>query len=454
MNYIPNTDADLGAMLREIGVASFDELVAAIPASLRQFKMELPAAMSEPELQRELGAMAARSKPLDALASFLGAGAYEHFIPTAIDHLVSRGELYTAYTPYQAEASQGTLQLLYEYQSLICRLTGMDISNASLYDGGSAVGESAYLALNAQPKRSRIVVSSTLHPEYRQILKTYTAGLDVEIVVLPVRDGVTDLDALAAAVNENTAAVLLQSPNFFGCIEPMQRAGELIKPKGAWFVAVVNPLSLGALRPPGEYGADLAVGEGQPLGIPVGYGGPYVGFLTSSKQLVHKISGRIVGRSVDTEGRDAFCLTLQAREQHIRREKATSNICTNQSLMALRVGIFLSLLGKRGMREMAELNLRRSHQAAEAISRVPGFALKFPRAPFFNEFVVTCPASARALCDALEGKGILAGLPLGRFYAGMERELLVCVTETKSTADIERLAAALGRVARQEVQSR
>lgn len=447
MDYIPNTDANLGAMLREIGVASFDELVAAIPASLRQFKMELPLAMSEPELQLELGAMAAHNKPLDALTSFLGAGAYEHFIPSAIDHLVSRGELYTAYTPYQAEASQGTLQLLYEYQSLICRLTGMDISNASLYDGGSAVGESAYLALNAQPKRSRIVVSSALHPEYRQILRTYTAGMEVEIVELPTRDGVTDLDALAAAANDNTAAALLQSPNFFGCIEPMQRAGELIHPKGAWLVAVVNPLSLGVLRPPGEYGADLAIGEGQPLGIPVGYGGPYVGFLTSSRQLVHKISGRIVGRSVDTEGREAFCLTLQAREQHIRREKATSNICTNQSLMALRAAIFLALLGKRGMREIAELNLRRSHQAAEAISRVPGFALKFPRAPFFNEFIVTCPVSAQTVCDRLERDGILAGVPLGRFYTGMERELLVCVTETKSTANIDHLVESLGRAA-------
>jgi glycine dehydrogenase subunit 1 len=447
MDYIPNTDADLSGMLREIGVTGFEELVAAIPSSLRRFAMELPRALSEAELQRELGAMAARNRSLDTLTSFLGAGAYEHFIPSAIDHLVSRGELYTAYTPYQAEASQGTLQLLYEYQSLICRLTGMDISNASLYDGGSAVGESAYLALNAHSKRTRIVVSAALHPEYRQILKTYIAGMDIEVVEAPVRDGVTDLDALAAVVDDNTAAVLLQSPNFFGCIEPMQRAGERIKPKGAWFVAVVNPLSLGALRPPGEYGADLAVGEGQPLGIPVGFGGPYVGFLTCAKPLVHKISGRIVGRSVDTEGRDAFCLTLQAREQHIRRERASSNICTNQSLMALRAALFLMLLGRRGMREIAELNLRRGHQAAEAVGRVPGFALKFPHAPFFNEFVVTCPAPAQTICDRLEGEGILPGLPLGRFGAGMERDLLVCATEARTTADIERLAGALGRAA-------
>jgi len=443
MDYIPNTDAEMDAMVRETGAASFEELVAAIPAPLRQCSFDLPPAMSELELQRELTVLAARNQTPGQLTSFLGAGAYEHFIPSAIDHLASRGEFYTAYTPYQAEASQGTLQALYEYQTLICRLTAMDVSNASLYDGGSAVGESAFLALNAHPKRNRIVISSAVHPEYRRVQRTYTAGLGVEIVELPTRDGITDLHALGAAVSENTAAVMLQSPNFFGCVEPMQRAGEIIRSCEAWFVAIVNPISLGALRPPGEYGADLAIGEGQPLGIPVGYGGPYVGFLTSRQRLVHKISGRIVGRSVDTDGHGAFCLTLQAREQHIRREKATSNICTNQSLMALRACIFLSLLGKRGMRELAELNIRRSHQAAEAICRLPGFALKFPRAPFFNEFVVTCPLPAQTICDRLERNGIIAGLPLARFYPEMERELLVCVTETKLTEDIERLVRAL-----------
>ncbi|MCX7824206.1 MAG: aminomethyl-transferring glycine dehydrogenase subunit GcvPA [Verrucomicrobiae bacterium] len=446
MDYIPNTDAELDAMVRETGATSFEELVAAIPAGLRPCPFDLPPAMSELELRRELAALAARNKTTGQLTSFLGAGAYEHFIPSAIDHLASRGEFYTAYTPYQAEASQGTLQALYEYQTLICRLTAMDVSNASLYDGGSAVGESAFLALNAHPNRRRIVISSAAHPEYRRVLRTYTAGLDVEIIELPARDGVTDLDALAAAAGEHTAAVMLQSPNFFGCIEPMQRAGEIIKARGAWFVAIVNPISLGALQPPGDYGADLAIGEGQPLGIPLGYGGPYVGFLTSNRRLVHRISGRIVGRSVDTDGNTAFCLTLQAREQHIRREKATSNICTNQSLMALRACIFMALLGKRGMRELAELNIRRSHQAAEALGRVPGFALKFPRAPFFNEFVVTCPISAQTICDQLERDGILPGLPLARFYPQMERELLVCVTETKLPEDIERLVRALREV--------
>jgi glycine dehydrogenase subunit 1 len=321
----------------------------------------------------------------------------------------------------------------------------MDVSNASLYDGGSAVGESAFLALGAQARRRKLVVSNGVHPEYRQILRTYLAGLDVQIVELPVVDGVTDLDALAAKVDDVTAAVILQSPNFFGCIEPMQRAGELIKPKGAWFVACVNPISLGALKPPGEYGADLALGEGQPLGIPLSFGGPYVGFLTSSQRLVHKISGRIVGRSLDADGEPAFCLTLQAREQHIRREKATSNICTNQSLMALRAAIFMSVMGKAGMRELAELNLLRSHQAADAIAALPGFALKWPRAPFFNEFVVTCPIPAQTVCNRLERDGILAGIPLGRFIPTMERELLVCVTEVKLASDIERLVDALRR---------
>ena len=356
MDYIPNTDADLQSMLEQIGARDYSELVAAIPESLRQFKLNLPPALSEPELQRELKALASRNRSLDELNSFLGAGAYQHFIPSVIDHLSSRGEFYTAYTPYQAEASQGTLQVLYEYQTMICRLTGMEVSNASLYDGGSAVGECAFLALGAHPDRRKLVISSAVHPEYRQILRTYTAGLGIEIVELPLREGVTDVDALAKAVDNSTAGVFLQSPNFFGCIEPMQRAGELIRPKGAWFVACVNPISLGALKPPGEYGADLAMGDGQPLGIPLSFGGPYVGFLTSSQRLVHKISGRIVGRSVDAEGEPAFCLTLQAREQHIRREKATSNICTNQSLMALRACIFMALLGKSGMRELAESN--------------------------------------------------------------------------------------------------
>ncbi|MBI5396495.1 MAG: glycine dehydrogenase, partial [Verrucomicrobia bacterium] len=255
--------------------------------------------------------------------------------------------------------------------------------------------------------------------------------------------GVTDVSGLEGA--GELAAVAIQSPNFFGCIEPMQRAGELIKPSGAWFTACVNPVSLGALRPPGEYGADLAIGEGQPLGVPLSFGGPYVGFLTSSQRLVHKISGRIVGRSLDADGERAFCLTLQAREQHIRREKATSNICTNQSLMALRAAIFMSVLGKAGIRELAELNLLRSHQAADAIAALPGFALKWPRTPFFNEFVVTCPVPAQTVCSRLEREGILAGVPLGRFIPAMERELLVCVTEVKLTSDIERLVDALRR---------
>ncbi len=445
MDYIPNTDADFDAMLREIGARDFDALIAEIPPALRQSQFELPPALSEPELQRELKSLAARNRSLDQLLSFIGAGAYEHFVPSVIDHLASRGEFYTAYTPYQAEASQGTLQVLYEYQTMICRLTGMDVSNASLYDGGSAVGESAFLALGAQPRRRKLLVSSAVHPEYRQILRTCLAGLGVQIVELPTVDGVTDLDALAAKVDDVTAAVILQSPNFFGCIEPMQRAGELIEPSGAWFVACVNPISLGALKPPGEYGADLALGEGQPLGIPLSFGGPYVGFLTSSQRLVHKISGRIVGRSVDADGGRAFCLTLQAREQHIRREKATSNICTNQSLMALRASIFMAVLGKAGMRELAELNLLRSHQAADAITALPGFALKWPRTPFFNEFVVTCPVPARTVCSRLEREGILAGVPLSRFFPQMERELLVCVTEVKLSSDIERLADALRR---------
>jgi glycine dehydrogenase subunit 1 len=388
------------------------------------------------ELQRELNVLARRNTSLDQTLSFLGAGAYEHFIPSAIDHLVMRGEFYTAYTPYQAEASQGTLQAIYEYQSMICRLTAMDVSNASLYDGASALAEAALLCLGTNPRRKTILVSSAVHPEYRQTVRTYTQGLPIQLVEIPQLNGVTDLAALKGALNADAAGVILQSPNFVGCIEDMAEAAQLAHASGALIVACVNPISLGVLAPPGEYGADIACGEGQPLGIPVSYGGPWLGFLATTKKIVHKICGRLVGRTCDLDGQEGFVLTLQAREQHIRREKATSNICTNQSLMALRACVFLSLMGKAGMKELAELNLIRAHEAAEAIAGVPGFRLAHT-APFFNEFVVSCPLPATEVCRRLEAKGFFAGLPIGG------DKLLVCVTETKSSADIELFCQAL-----------
>ncbi len=438
MNYIPSTEADLQAMVADIGVRDFEQLIASIPRELRVQRLNLPPPLTELELLRELQRLAGLNRSLDQLLSFLGAGAYEHFIPSAIDPLVMRGEFYTAYTPYQAEASQGTLQAIYEYQTMIARLTGMDVSNASLYDGASALAEAALLCLNATPQRKAIAISGAIHPEYRQTVRTYLQGREVEIVELPVRDGQTDVAALAGRTD--FAGVLMQSPNYFGCVEPMTQAAEAAHATGALFVACVNPISLGVLAPPGEYSADVAVGEGQPLGIPLGYGGPWLGFFATARKLVHRMPGRIAGCTRDTYGEPGFVLTLQAREQHIRREKATSNICTNQALMALRACIFLSLIGKQGLRELAELNVRQAHLCAKATAHIPGYRLKYS-APFFNEFVVACPIPAQAVCEQLLAEGIVAGQPVGQ-------DLLVCVTETKLEADINRFTNALMRVKR------
>jgi glycine dehydrogenase subunit 1 len=443
VDYVPNTEADLQAMLRDIGVADFEELLTAIPKNLRVNSLNLPPALTECELVRELGALAQKNLSLDSCISFLGAGAYEHFIPAAVDALASRGEFMTAYTPYQAEASQGTLQAIYEFQSLICRLTALEVANASLYDGASALAEAAIVCLQTNSERRTMLVSSAIHPDSLAVLRTYTSGALVNIVEIPAKNGVTDADALKNLLKTHTdiGGVFVQSPNFFGCIEPMPKFSALARSANALFVASVNPISLGILAPPGEYDADIAVGEAQPLGIPISYGGPWCGFIAAKKKLAHKLPGRIVGRTVDTDGNSGFVLTLQAREQHIRRERASSNICTNQSLMALRAAIYMSLLGKEGLRELAELNLRRAHDCAEKISKISGFKLKLD-APFFNEFVVSCPISAQKICDELlESHGILAGFPMGN-------DLLVCVTETKLPSDIEKFASALKKFAK------
>ena len=444
MDYIPSTDAELEAMVRETGAASYDDLLAGIPPELRKPALRLPAPLSELELSREISALAHRNIPPGQALSFLGGGAYEHFIPAAIDHLAQRGEFYTAYTPYQAEASQGTLQAIYEFQTLMCQLTGMDVCNASLYDGATAVAEAVALALNSLPDRRKIIVADTLHPEYLQVLHTQMSGWNCEVQRLPSAGGTVDTAAMAAACDPGVAAVICQNPNFFGRIEDMARAREIAKACGALFVAVVNPISLGLLSAPGEYGADLAVGEGQSLGIPMSFGGPFLGFMTARRELVHKMPGRLVGRTADTVGTPGFCLTLQAREQHIRREKATSNICTNQGLMALRASIYLSLMGPNGLKEACEYCARAARFTADSIAQIPGFSLVHP-GPVFNEFVVACPIAADRLCAELEDQGIFAGLALQPF-GGPSNHMLVCVTETKSRADIERYLKALAGV--------
>lgn len=445
MDYVPSSDQELEQMLKDSGSPSFEEIVACIPESLRNQTLELEPGISEMELNRRVTGMAQQNMHLGQLISFLGGGAYEHYIPAAIDHVSMRSEFYTAYTPYQAEASQGTLQAIYEYQSLICQLTGMDVSNASLYDGASATAEAAVLALNIQRNRNVILAADTLHPDYLATICTYLEGLDCEFHTVPTRDGAVSAEHLTEMLDDRVAAVLVQSPNFHGCIEDMPNLSQQIHDKGAFLIAVVNPISLGLLKPPGEYGADFAVGEGQPLGIPISYGGPYLGFLTCSQKLVHRVSGRLVGCSIDSTGAPGFCLTLQAREQHIRREKATSNICTNQSLMALRAAIYLSLLGPEGLREVADTNYRNAHLLHESICQINGFDAAYDKA-FFNEFTVKTPLPAEELCQELEDQGILAGLPLSRF-GGDSHEMLVCATETKTESDFERYLKALKQVA-------
>lgn len=444
MNYISNTEEDFRQMLAAIGVDSFERLIENIPAGMRLFSMQLPPPLSEVELLRELDSLARQNRPVDSLLSFVGAGAYDHFIPSAIDPIVARGEFATAGVPCQAEASQGTLQAIYEYQSGICALLAMEVSNASLYDGASALAEAAVLSLSANPARDKIVLAASLNPGYQAAVKTYLTGQRVELVTAPLANGTVDVEQLRRLVDRRTCAVLVQNPNFFGCIEPMRRIAETVHHQNAFLVASVNPISLGLLAPPGEYHAEFAVGEGQPLGIPLSYGGPWLGFLASPKKLAHRLSGRMVGRTVDETGEPSFCLTLQAREQHIRREKAASGICTNESLMALRASVYLALLGKRGLMEVARLNYQLAHYAAKAIALLPGFSIAYQQ-PFFNEFVVRCPVNSANLAQGLEAEGIVAGLPLGRYGAAHENDLLVCVTETKRAEDLDRLVDALLR---------
>jgi glycine dehydrogenase subunit 1 len=448
MAYIQHTESDVREMLARIGVPSIDALFADIPEEIRfRGDLDIPPAMSELELRRHLEDLYARNLRCDELNSFLGAGAYQHFIPAVVDALASRGEFLTAYTPYQPEASQGMLTAIFEFQSMICRLTGMEVANASMYDGATALAEALLTARAHQRKRDRVVLSGAIHPEYRETVRTYLANLDVEVVELEVADGRTDPDALAAAADDRTIAVAFQSPSFFGSLEDGPALTRIAQDAGALVVAVVNPVSLGVLEPPGAYGADIVVGEGQPLGAPLSYGGPYYGFFAAREKLVRKMPGRIVGQTVDQDGRRGFVLTLSTREQHIRREKATSNICTNQGLIALRGAITMAVLGPVGLREMGSQCLQKAHYAAERIREVSGWRLVH-EAPFFHEFVIEGPRRATEVVEALSKRCILPGVPLGRWFPARERQLLVAVTEVKTRAQIDALVAGLAEVSR------
>ncbi len=441
MQYISNTAEDKQAMLKAIGVPSFEALIQKVPKGLRDFQLRLPEGISELDLMREMVDIGKKNKHFHDYACYLGAGNYDHFIPTVVQHLAHRGEFITSYTPYQGEASQGTLQSIYEFQSLMCELTGMDFSNASMYDGASSLAEAAILAIRSTG-RTRLLVSGGVHPEYRTVVETYVTALDTEIVDIPLKDGATDVARLKEELKREPAAVLIQQPNFFGVLEEPQAFSKAVHDAGALLIACVNPISLGVLHTPGSYGADIAVGEGQPLGNPVSFGGPHFGFFTVKEDLLRKIPGRIAGMTVDKAGRRSFVLTLQAREQHIRREKATSNICTNHSLCALKAAIYLSLLGPKGLRKLALLNLKNAKAAYDALTKLPKVK-PFSMKPFFNEFALFIDKDVRALKASLEKHKILGPLPLARHGRAFENAYLFAVTENRTAQDLERLVAAV-----------
>ena len=428
-------------MLDALGVESIDDLFAAIPEEVRfRGKMDLPPAMAELDLVRHMKALAGRNISTEDIVCFLGAGAYDHFLPAVVDHMLSREEFYTAYTPYQPEVSQGTLQVIFEFQTLVTQLTGMDVANASMYDGATAVMEAALMAGRILRKGDRVVVSESVHPRYRQVLATYLDGLDWEVVEVPTAEGVTDLAALREAMDDRTLAVIAQSPNFFGMLEPVDEIAEISG--RAQFVVACDPISLGVLRPPADYGADIAVGEGQPLGNPLSFGGPYLGFFAAGQKHIRRMPGRLIGRTSDVDGTRGFVMTMQTREQHIRRDRATSNICTNEALNALAAVAYLSTMGKQGLREAAEQSLQKAHYAARTIDGLKGYRLRFDQ-PFFKEFVVECDRPAAEVVSALARDGFLAGLDLGRLYPGMENSLLVAVTEKRTKDEIDEFAARL-----------
>ena len=444
MRYIPHTTGDVTQMLERIGVATLEDLFVEVPESVRLKRpLDIQEPASETELLRELKALALGNATPETHKSFLGGGAYHHFIPTVIDLLISRSEFYTAYTPYQPEISQGTLQAVFEFQTLICQLTGMDAANASMYDGASACAEAVLMAMRLT-RRKKVLLSKALNPRYRGVVATYCRYLNMELVEVAVAaDGRTDLEDLAAKLDDSTAVVVAGYPNYFGVIEDVAVLAEKSHEHGAKLVtAVAEPIALGLLKSPGELGADIVAGDAQSFGLPLAFGGPYVGFFAVLQKDVRGMPGRLVGETTDLEGQRGFVLTLATREQHIRREKATSNICSNQGLCALMATIFMSLLGKQGLREMAEQNLAKAAYARKQLSGIKGFSLVFD-GPAFNEFVVRSEAPVAEVLLRLEEAGILGGIPLGEDYPEMADCFLVCVTEQNQREEIDALVAAL-----------
>ncbi len=437
--YIPNTRHQQGEMLKELGMGSPEQLFESIPEEARLKKpLDLPKALSEPELVKHMQEIAGKNANLDEYTCFLGAGAYDHYIPSVVGHVLSRQEFYTSYTPYQPEISQGTLQAIFEYQTMICQLTGMDVANASMYDGATALTEAAVMACQAV-KRNEVLVASSVHPESRTVLKTYSRFNGCDVKEIGYSDGRVDLEELESKISGRTAAVIVQNPNFFGIIENLSEIAALAHKYGALFIVSADPISLAVLKSPGEAGADIAVGEGQPLGNPLNFGGPYLGFFAAKKELLRRMPGRIAGETIDAEGRRGFVLTMQTREQHIRREKATSNICSNQALNALAATVYLTVMGKQGLKEVADLCLQKSHYAYEKLTATGKFQPVFS-APFFKEFVVRAKEPVSDLNRRLLGSKIIGGLEIEKFYPEIQNGWLVAVTEKRTREEIDQLA--------------
>jgi glycine dehydrogenase subunit 1 len=448
MTYIPHTDGETGEMLAAIGLSRMDDLFADVPAALRFPTLDLPPPLSELEILGEMRALAARNLDVDPSLSFLGAGIYHHFRPATVDDVLRRGEFYTSYTQYQPETSQGMLQALFECQSMICRLTGMEVSNASHYDGATALAEAVLLALNVgQDRRRKIIVSPAVHPQYRAVVRTYVSGIAATIV--GDEDGRSDLEALKRTLDDETAALVIQNPNFFGQCEPVDGLADAVHRAGALLIVVTDPIALGLLRPPAAYGADVVVAEGQSLGIPPSFGGPHLGIFATRMAHVRRISGHLVGETVDAVGRRGYVLTLATREQHIRRAKATSNICTNSAACALAAGVYLATMGQAGLRRIAELCYHKSHYAAAEIAKLAGFAvnLQTPTAPFFKEFMVRLPRPCAEVNARLREQGIIGGYDLGTDYPHLANQMLIAVTEMNTRASIDRLVGALRQIA-------
>ncbi len=440
--YIANTQAETKEMLSVVGVKSLDDLFVDIKPNQRPKSFALPEGKSEMEVVEHIRRLAAKNR--NDLVLFIGGGYYDHYVPSAVTALISRAEFYTAYTPYQPECSQGTLQALYEYQSSICCLTGMEVANASIYDGGTALYEAVMMAIRITG-RKRIVMDGGVSPIYRTILRTYTKNLDIEFVETPVAHGQANRAEITKQLNDQAAAVILQNPNFFGTIDDHTDIIAQAHGKGILALASVYPLAAALLKTPGQMGADIVTGEGQSLGLPLNFGGPYLGFMATRKEFIRKMPGRIVAQTVDVAGRRCFVNTLQAREQHIRREKATSNICTNVSLCAVQASIFMTLLGKEGLRQLAQLNLDKAEFCRQLLEKIPGIQVKRSN-PTFNEFTVCLNQDANQVVEKMIARGFAAGFPLGRYYPGMEHYMIVAVTEKRTREEIQQYAAALKEV--------